>query len=111
MLLKKYNSIMEQSEEHRNKWALGLTIVFSVIIFTSFVFYRGFINFGNGKIKSSTQMASVVSAKSVPSPLETSKGTLMAAFGEINKQYQEFKNSMANVLVPFISGIDVYERK
>jgi hypothetical protein len=111
MLIKKYKSIMEKSEEHRNKWAFGMTIVFSALIFTSFAFYRGFISFGGGTVKSSAQLANVVSAESVPSPIETSKNTFMAAFGEINKQYQDFKDSMASVLVPFISGIDVYERK
>ncbi len=101
---------MEREEGHRNKWALGLTVVFSVFIFTGFAFYRGFISFGNKSIMPAGQVASVVSAKSVPSPIETSKQTFMAAFGEINTQFQQFKDSMASVLVPFISGIDVYER-
>ena len=102
---------MEKSEEHRNKWALGLSVTLSVLIFISFAFYKGFISFGGGGVASESQKASVVSAESVPSPIETTKDTFMAAFGEIGKQYQEFKDSVSSVLVPFITGIEVYDRK
>jgi len=108
MLIKKYNSIMEKPEEHRNRWALGLTIALSVLIFTSFSFYKGYLSFGGNN---KDQVASVISAKSAPSPLQNSKEAFMAAFDEINKQYREFTNSVSDVLVPFITGIDVYERK
>jgi len=111
MILKKYNSIMEKSEEHRNKWALGLSVALFIFIFVSFAFYRGFINFGNNNSMSKNQAANIISADSVSSPLQNSKETFMAAFSEVNKQYQEFKNSMSAVLVPFITGIEVYERK
>ena len=104
---------MERPEEHRNKWALGLTVTLSVIIFFSFAFYRGYVSFGGGgaiiaKQKPTSQVASVISA---PSPIESSKTTFKAAFDEISKQYQDFKDSVSNVLVPFIEGIDVYERE
>ena len=103
---------MEQPEEHRNKWALGLATTLSLIILISFTFYRGYLSFGNQETvvtqKSTNQVASVVSA---PSPIENSKQTFKATFDEIGKQYQDFKDSVSNVLVPFIEGIDVYERK
>jgi len=115
MLLEKYNSIMEKSEEHRNKWALGLSVTLSVLIFTSFAFYKGFLSFGSNNIivqqKSATQVANVVSANSVPSPLENASKTFEAAFGEIGKQYQDFSDSISAVFVPFITGIEVYQRK
>ena len=115
MILKKYNEIMEKSEEHRNKWALGLSVALSIFIFVSFAFYKGFINFGSndavaGK-QSSNQLANVISVKSAPSPLQNSREALVATFSEINKQYQKFKDSMSAVLVPFVTGIEVYERK
>ncbi len=105
---------MEKPEEHRNKWAFGLAVVFSIFIFTGFAFYRGFLSLNINIGKTSAQVAnvvSVVSAKSVPSPIETSKETFSAAFSEIGKQYQSFKDSMEAVFVPFVSGIDVYQRK
>jgi hypothetical protein len=113
MLIKKYNSIMEKSEEHRNKWALSLSITLSVLIFVSFAFYKGYISFGNYSAFAKKQPAREVAAvaEAMPSPIENTKETFKAAFGEIKKQYQEFTNSVSAVLVPFITGIDVYQRK
>ena len=115
MLIKKYNSIMEKSEKHRNKWALSLAVVCSVFIFTGWGFFTGFLNFENNNQvvgqKSGSQTAAVVSAKLVPTPIENTKETFKSAFGGIKEQYQEFKNSMADVFVPFITGIEVYEKK
>ena len=105
---------MEKSEEHRNRWALGLAVVCSVFIFTGWAFYNGYLNFGNnGTIagQKSANQASVVSAKKVPSPVENTKETFKTAFGEIGKQYQDLKDSMSAVFVPFITGIEVYERE
>lgn len=101
---------MGKPEEHRSKWAFGLTIVFSVLIFTSFLFYKGYVTFGNNVV-SNTQVANVVSAGPIISPIESTKETFKAAFAEIGKQYQQLKDSMSAVFVPFITGIDVYQRK
>lgn len=107
---------MTKPEEHRNRWALGLTITFFVLIFVSFAFYKGYLGFGKDNIiatqqKSGNQVANIASAESVPSPLQNTKETFIAAFEEIDKKYQEFKDSMSAVFVPFITGIEVYERK
>lgn len=106
---------MQREEAHRNKWALGLSVTLSVLIFFSFAFYKGYLNFGGNdavaKQKNSNQVANVISAESMPSPIENTKGTFKAAFTEIGKQYAEFKNSVSSVLVPFFTGIEVYERK
>jgi hypothetical protein len=111
MLLKKYNSIMAKSEGHRNNWAFGLTVVFSVFIFVSFAFYRGYLSFGNVNIMPKNQAANVISAKSAPSPIQNTKETFKSAFKEIGKQYGEFTDSISSVLVPFFTGIEVYNRK
>ena len=106
---------MEKSEEHRNKWALGLTITLSVLIFGSFVFYKGYLSFGKESVvaeqKSKSNVATAVSLDLAPSPVQSTKETFKAAFGEINKQYKEFTSSLSDVFVPFITGIEVYERK
>jgi hypothetical protein len=111
MLIKKYNSIMAKPEEHRNKWALGLSVSLTVFIFVSFAFYKGYLSFGNANVAPKSQTASAVSAKSVPSPIQSTKETFGAAFGEISKQYKEFTDSVSAVLVPFVTGIEVYQRK
>lgn len=106
---------MEQPEAHRNRWALGLSITFSVLIFVSFAFYKGFFNFGSvdliGSQKSKSQVANVISADVALSPIQNTKATLGAAFKEIGKKYEELKTSVSNVFVPFVTGIEVYERK
>lgn len=102
---------MQREEAHRNKWAFGLAVSFSVFIFISFTFYRGYLSFGNNSAVSQKQVANVVSADKVPSPIQNTKETFSTAFGEINKQYKEFTNSVSAVLVPFFTGIEVYERK
>lgn len=113
MLLKKYKSIMEQPEESRNRWAFGLATTFTILIFFSWMFYNGYMNFGGkgtvAKEKKTNQVAAA--AVSAQSPLENSKEVFKAAFKEIDSKYQEIKNSIANVLVPFVTGIEVYERK
>ena len=102
---------MSKPEEYRNRWALGLSVTLSVFIFVSFAFYKGYLSFGSEKLavgqKYSEQVASVVIA---PSPVENTRKTFETAFEEINKKYQEFKDSLSAVFVPFITGIEVYER-
>jgi hypothetical protein len=115
MLIKKYNSIMEREEAYRSKWALGLSVSLTLVIFFSFAFYKGYLSFGSSDLlvskKSTNQMANVVSADLVPSPIENTKQVFDAAFDEIGKQYKEFTDSLSSVFVPFISSIEVYERK
>ena len=107
-----FKDILQKPEKYRNRMALGLTITLTVLIFTGFAFYNGYLNFGNDSIiavqKFENQMASVTVADS---PIQNTKNTFKAAFGEINKQYREFKDSLSAVLVPFITGIEVYERE
>lgn len=114
MLAERYNSIMRKPEKHRNKWALGLSVTLSMLIFTSFAFYKGYFSFGNNILfqeKPKSQVATVVSADVAPSPFENTKKTFEAAFEEISKQYKDFSDSLSAVFVPFITGIEVYDRK
>lgn len=103
---------MEQSEEYRSKWALGLTLTFSVLIFMSFGVYKGYfdIGFNKGNLVSEEQVAVVVTASDAPSPVENTKRAFSAVFEEFSVQYQKIKESLAFVLIPFWSNIDVYEK-
>lgn len=106
---------MERDEAHRQKWALGLSITLSAFILIGFGFYKGFLSIDTTatltRQASSKQTAAVVSSEKVPSPLDSSKKTFEAAFSEINKQYRQFVETVSAVFVPFVTGIDVYERK
>jgi hypothetical protein len=105
MLIKKYNSIMERDESHRNKWAVGLSITISAFIFLGWAFYKDFIHLefvGNGTLVGKTavsQEARAVSAVSPLSPIDNSKETFKAAFMEIEKRYATLKESITDVLV------------
>lgn len=93
-------------------WALGLSITLSLFIFTSFAFYKGYIGL---EIESGPSNRNVASPKlaveEVSSPVENSKKIFKAAFVEIEKQYESFKDSVSSVIVPFITGIEIYERE
>lgn len=106
---------MERDESYRGKWAFGLATIFSVLILFSFAFYKGYLGFGGeadlALQKPSSQVANVVSADAAPSPIQNTKQVFGAAFDEISKQYQELKDLFSSVFVPFISNIEVYERK
>lgn len=106
---------MERDESYRGKWAFGLATTLSILILFSFVFYKGYLSFGGeanlASQKSSSQMANVVSADVVPSPIQNTKQVFGAAFGEIGKKYKEFTDSVSSVFVPFVSSIEVYERE
>ena len=116
MILKHYNSIMRKSENERQKWALGLSVSLSVFIFFGWAFVSGYLNFSdqNAVMAESNlkkDSASIVLAEDALTPIESSKETFGAAFQEIGKKYNEIKNSMSSVLVPFVTGIEIYERK
>lgn len=106
---------MERDEDYRGRWALGLSVFFTLVIFFSFAFYKGYLSLGGeanlASQKSSSQMANVVSADAVPSPIQNTKQVFGAAFDEIGKKYNEFIDSISSVFVPFVSSIEVYERK
>jgi hypothetical protein len=111
MLFKKYQAIMAKSEKYRNRWALGLSVTLSLLIFVSFGFYKGLLSFDSSYVMPKKQVANVISVDLVASPMQNTKETLLVGFKEINKQYQKIKNSLAEVLVPFVDGIGIYSGK
>lgn len=106
---------MEREEEHRNRWAIGLSVTLSIFILLSFAFYKGYLSLGASSTvaekRYSEQLANVVSAEAAPSPIESSKETFISILGDMNQKYREFKETISAVLVPFVTGIEVYERK
>lgn len=110
MLLKKYNSIMQKPENDRAKWAIGLSLVVYLFIFTGFAFNKGYISIDiKSESKSSEVAAVVVSAEKAPSPLESSKGIFGEVINEAKAQYGVVKDSLESVFVPFFTSIEIYE--
>jgi hypothetical protein len=44
------------------------------------------------------------------SPLANAKNAFSAAFSEIGSQYSDIIESMSSVIVPFVTGIEVYDK-
>lgn len=111
MFAKKYHSIMEKGEDHRAKWAFGISLALSLFILVGFGFYKGYlnINFGSGQMASAVS-ASTDSVKTL-SPIDNSKKIIKSALRDVKKQYDALKDSVASVLVPFMSGVEVYQKE
>lgn len=110
MIIKKYRSIMEKPEAHREKWALGLTVFLTAIIFFSWTLYKGYFDLGDSStVAKEEPKIQTAAAAMAPGPIENSKNTIRNAFDDFRKQYNDFKESVSSVIVPFITGIEVYE--
>lgn len=110
MLVKKYNSIMQKPENERVKWAIGLSLVVYLFIFTGFAFNKGYLSVTLKKdSKASEAAAVVVSAEKAPSPLESSKDIFGEVSNEIRAQYGVIKESLESVFVPFFTSIEIYD--
>jgi hypothetical protein len=111
MFVKRYKSIMEKPEEYRNRWALGMATTFSVFILVGFAFYKDYIHLdlsGGQVVKN--QVVNVIVADDAPSPMENTKEAFASVFKEVSVQFGKMKESLASVLVPFWSNIEVYEK-
>jgi hypothetical protein len=110
MLVKKYNSIMQKPENERAKWAVGLSLVVYLFIFTGFAFNKGYVSVATkSDPKNSDVAAVVVSAEKAPSPLQNSKGIFSEVTGEVKAQYEVLKESLESVFVPFFTSIEIYD--
>ncbi len=110
MLVKKYNSIMQKPENERAKWAIGLSLIVYLFIFTGFAFNKGYISVTTKSDPKVSQVAAVVvSAEKAPSPLQNSKGIFGEVVGEAKAQYGVLKESLESVFVPFFTSIEIYD--
>ncbi len=90
--------------------SFGLSL--AIVLVLAFTWAEQRSIFGNSgdvaEVKTVTQTASAL--RPLP-PIENSKRSLVSGMEEIKKSYQSFKESIYNVLVPFIANIEVYDKK
>lgn len=114
MINQTIEKINQREEKYRRRFAFSISLIVFVFVLGAWVLNRGIIDINGGgsaifsKDKNTNQVASV---ETVPSPLDSSKQTFRSVWGEISKSYREVKSSISDVLVPFVTGIEVYERK
>lgn len=113
MINQTIDKINKRDEEYRRKFALYASLFVFVAVFGVWSLQRGILDLNSGrpdisKKENSGQLASVEAA---PSPLDSSKEVAGSVWSELNKSYNELKESLSNVFVPFVTGIEVYERK
>lgn len=108
MIWEKYDLIMKMPRKRRERWALYLASISFIVIFLAFVFHKGYFDLNSSK--SSNQMAGVA-VNEIPSPIKNAKEIFIPTLGEITAKYRDLKDSLSDVFVPFITSIEVYERR
>ncbi len=105
--------INKRGEEYRRRTALAASLLVFVSVLGVWSVQKGYLDFGsnNSIISKDRDISEIAKVESAPSPLDSSKGALNSIWSEINKTYIDFKDSVSSVFVPFITGIEVYERK
>lgn len=112
-------NLRRKPESYRHKIALFTSTTFSLIVFVAWASFNGFIGMPKSSVaeENPSQNTATVSEASLNlseealSPLGNSKSALKAALDQFSAQFGVLKESLSNVLVPFMSGIEVYESK
>lgn len=102
-------NIRSKPESDRRRAALGASLFITAIIFATWVGSKGWIEMPKGE--GNLQTAQVIDAEQAVSPLDSSKRAAGEIGSEIKSSYNNFKESVSRVLVPFVTGIEIYERK
>lgn len=108
-------NIRNKPEEHRRRLAFVFSLFLTLFIFTGWLNSKGVFKTGtvanDTLAPKSTQTAQVLEASRAVSPIETSKRAASDTVLEIKKSIQKFSETVGDVLVPFVTGIEIYERK
>lgn len=96
-------------ESYRHKVAFFTATTISLAIFFSWAGFKGYIGLPNGEIAYVEPQNNTAAVISTPTPFDNSKNAFSAAMSQFSGQFSALKESLANVFVPFISGIEVYE--
>ena len=101
--------IRQQPETHKKGVALGLSLALTLVISLGWAGQRGWLN--NGEVAQAPKANQITSNTLALSPIQSSKKSLASGLSGLEGLYEAVKNSVASVFVPFITGIEVYERK
>ncbi len=99
--------LKQKPESFRQKVALSGAALISLLIFSGWFYSKGYFGYST---TTATQNEVTEAPSTAKSPLENTKVTFNSVFDQISREYQALKDSIASVLVPFITGIDVYNK-
>ena len=109
--------IRGMKESHKRSISIFLSSFFTIIFIFFWMIDRGFVGKSNesvenqsmAKVEKKEEIKSTVSKNM--SPMEVIKRSVYSSAKSSKEIYLNIKESMASVFVPFITGIEIYERK
>ena len=109
------DGLKKRPESTRRKIAFSLSLFISLLIFSGWALNKGYFGYSTTTVAQNSEgvlesSSSSTEAPKVGSPLVNSESTFNSAFDQIKEQFNILKESLASVLVPFITGIDVYNK-
>lgn len=108
------HKLYQRPESYRHKVAFFTSSIISLAIFVSWAGFKGYIGLPNGQVAYTPEqnVAALAATQTEPaSPFDNSINAFKAAFSQFGEEFESLKESLSNVFVPFISGIEVYESK
>ena len=104
------DELKKKPEATRRKVAFSVSLFVTLVIFSGWVYNKGYLDYDAPIIAQNSQETSEKQEVSAPSPIENTTSSFDSIFAGIRIQYDALKESVAAVLVPFITGIDVYNK-
>jgi hypothetical protein len=89
--------------------AFGGAVIVSLLIASGWVYSTGYLDYGTPVVAESSIKKEEIK-KVAPAPLANASSSFDSIFAQISEQYDALKASVASVFVPFITGIDVYNK-
>lgn len=107
-----FKNLQNKSESYRKKAALLTTVGLFSIIFISWAAYRGMISLPETiAFESDISNEKNLGAIEAASPFESISAAFGSVFTELKSEYRALQESVSDVFVPFITGIEVYESR
>lgn len=117
--------LKQKPEQTRRKIALSTSLLTTLIIFGIWAFSRGYLGYSNttvvqnidstGESQVATPIAQNVSTSTssvadTNTPLKNTSSAINAIAGELGAQLGQLRDTIASVIVPFFTNIEVYNK-
>ena len=120
--------LKQKPEPVRRRIALSTSVLAILLIFSVWAYGRGYFGYSNPIVVQNTEdnnnslnsgeslSPSTASNSETPAglksntPITNTKSAANTIFGVINEQFGQLRDSIAAVIVPFFTGINVYDK-